>query len=101
MAGHLRHTRGIRIGVNRVAASLKRVSGNYHRQRQVSTARLLNPIPYFAQYFGHKIHLDQNEKLARYGVTEVVAVDGYSAYITAFSVMPIKNNVTIYEEVYR
>ena len=51
MAGHLRHTRGIRIGVNRVAASLKRVSGNYHRQKQVSTARLLNPIPLLRSVF--------------------------------------------------
>ena len=40
-----------------------------------------NPIPYQAEYFGHKLHLDQNEKLAMYGVTHVCAIDGYSAKV--------------------
>ncbi|WAQ94000.1 hypothetical protein MAR_006471, partial [Mya arenaria] len=32
-------------------------------------ARNINPIPYFAEYFGHKLHTDQNEKLAMFGAT--------------------------------
>jgi len=101
MTGHLRHTRGLDIGVNRVGSSLKKVSPSYHTARQINTARLLNPIPYFAEYFGHKLHLDQNEKLSMYGVTEVIAIDGFSGKITAFAVMPVKNNAIIYDQVYR
>ena len=101
MTGHLRHSYGLKVGVNRVGQSLKRVNPRYHRERQIPTFRHLNPIPYYAEYFGHKLHLDQNEKLIRYGVTEVLAVDGYSSFITAKSVMAKKNNIVIYEEVFR
>jgi len=38
----------------------------------------VNPVPYRANYFGEKLHFDQNEKLVTYGVTHVLAVDGYS-----------------------
>ncbi|CAG2250686.1 unnamed protein product [Mytilus edulis] len=41
-------------------------------------SRNFNPVPYQADHFGHKIHLDQNEKLVMFGVTHVIAVDGYS-----------------------
>lgn len=50
---------------------------------------------------GHKLHLDQNEKLVMFGVTHVLAVDGYSSKIIANATMPVKNNLVIYEEVYR
>ncbi len=54
----------------------------------------MNPIPYFAaDYFGHKLHVDQNEKLVMYGVTHVCARDGYSGKIVAFVTMPIKNTL--------
>ena len=66
--------------------ALKRVNPRQHHERQTSITRHLNPVPYYAEYFGHKLHLDQNEKLIRYGVTEVIAVDGYSSFITATSV---------------
>lgn len=101
MTGHLRHSRGLRVGVNRVGQSLKRVNPQYHRDRQTATTCHFNPVPYYAEYFGHKLHLDQNEKLIRYGVTEVIAIDGYSSFITAKSVMSLKNNIVIYQEVYR
>ncbi|KAK0132633.1 hypothetical protein N1851_032501 [Merluccius polli] len=64
-------------------------------------ARNLNPVPYHAEYMGHKIHFDQNEKLVMFGVTHVVAVDGFSSKIIAHTTMPVKNNLTIYQEVYR
>lgn len=63
--------------------------------------RNLNPTPYNAEYVGHKLHLDQNEKLGMFGVTHVLGVDGYSSKIVAHSTMPMKNNLVIYEEVYR
>lgn len=50
---------------------------------------------------GHKMHMDQNEKLVMFGVTHVIAVDGYSKKIVANATMPVKNNLSIYEEVYR
>lgn len=73
------------------------VSSFYSFQR----ARNSNVIPYHAAYFGHKIHLDQNEKLNMYGATHVIAIDGYSSCIFGSSTMPVKNNLTIYDEVYR
>ena len=66
-----------------------------------STARQLNPVPYSAEYFGHKVHIDQNEKLVMYGVTHVCARDGYSGKVVAFITMPIKNNIEIYEHLFR
>ena len=62
---------------------------------------MLNPIPYRADYFGHKIHMDQNKKLVMYGVTHVLVIDGHSHFVAAFSIIPIKNNAIIYDEVYR
>ena len=66
----------------------------------------MNPIPYNAQYFGHKLHMDQNEKIAMFGATHVLAVDGYSGKIVAWKSMPVKNmpvknNLIIYDSVYR
>lgn len=45
--------------------------------------------------------MDQNEKLVMFGVTHVLAIDGYSGKLVAHSTMAIKNNLKIYEEVYR
>lgn len=59
----------------------------------------LNPVPYNAAYMGEKVHNDQNEKLV--GVTHIVAVDKFSSKIVARATMPVKNNLTIYESVYR
>jgi len=61
--------------------------------------RAVNLIPYRADYFGHKLHIDQNEKLVMYGVTHVAAIDGHSRYILATSTMPIKNNIVIYDDI--
>ena len=57
---------------------------------------MINPIPYRADYFGHKLHIDQNKKLVIYGVTHFVAIDGHSRLIPVGSTMPIKNNKNIY-----
>ena len=84
----------------RVGRSLKRVCSSYHDRRLSRSQNLLNPIPYAAKYFGDKIHIDQNEKLVLFGVTHVCAVDGYSGMIVGFATMPIKNNITIYQDLY-
>ena len=36
-----------------------------------------------------------------FGVTHAMARDGYSGMIVAFSTMPVKNNLIIYEKIYR
>ncbi|CAM4732694.1 unnamed protein product [Leuciscus chuanchicus] len=45
--------------------------------------------------------MDQNEKLVMFGVTHVLAVDGFSKKVVGHATMPVKNNLTIYEQVYR
>lgn len=93
-------SQGYRASEVRVGDSLRRVNPGYHHQRQARTYRQINPALYRADYFGHKMHIDQNEKLVMFGVTHVCAIDGYSGKIVAFTTMPVKNNVTIYEQIY-
>ena len=100
MTGYLL-SKGERFSENRVRLSLQRVGPESHERRRSDTIDKTNPIPYTAFYFGHKYHLDQNEKLIRYGVTRVMMVDGYSGFIVSYATMPIKNNLIIYEAVYR
>ena len=96
MMGLLR-ARGINEGRYRIQESLKRVNPIYHHQRRRNdTVRQVNPIPYFSPYHGHKIHIDQNEKLVYFGVTHVLFSDGYSRKIVAHVTMPIKNPIIIY-----
>lgn len=61
----------------------------------------MNPVPYSADYMGHKLHIDQNEKMVMFGVTHVAAIDGFSSKIVGHSTMPVKNNLVIYQDVYR
>ena len=74
---------------------------NYHARHQTDTARHVNSVSYRADYFRHKLHVDQNEKLEMYEVVHVVAIDGHSRYITFGATIPRKNNKVIYAEVYR
>lgn len=86
---------------SRIGKSLARVTPFYHQQRRRGTERQTNPLPYSAEYYGHKLHIDQNEKLVMYGVTHVCSMDGYSRYVPAYSSMSIKNNFIIYNEIFR
>ena len=84
-----------------MANALKTVAPNYCARRQTDTARQTSTIPYRAGYFGHKLHVDQNEKLEMYGVVHIVAIDGHSHYIMGEATMLRKNNKVIYASVYR
>jgi len=100
MTGCLR-SKGIHISEKKVGSALRKICPKSQANRQRQAGRSLNPKVYNADYFGHKVHIDQNEKLVMYGVTHVVARDGYSGMIVGFTTMPIKNNLVIYEKLYR
>ena len=74
-------SQGIRASSRRVGKSLARLDPSHHAMRVTRTERQTNPVPYSAKYFGHKVHVDQNEKLVLFGVTHVCAIDGYSGMI--------------------
>ena len=101
MTGYVRQKHKVAIAEKRVGAPLSLVSLRHTAQRRTSTTRAVNLIPYRADYFGHKMHIDQNEKLVMYGVTHVTAIDGHSRFAVAGTTMPIKNNLTIYREIYK
>ena len=65
--------------------------------RMSDSARSINAVPYWADYFGHKLHIDQNEKLVMYGASHVTAIDGHSRFVVAATTIPVKNNVITYE----
>lgn len=94
-------SQGVNVSQQRVGESLSRVSPAYQEARRSATAHQTNPVPYSADYAGHKLHVDQNEKLVMYGVTHVTAVDGFSGMIVGFITMPVKNNIEIYSNLYR
>ena len=79
---------------------LKDITPVYHQERQKDTVRKLNPIP-FTAFLGQKLHIDQNDKLVRYGVIHICCVDGFSRKIVGFASVPLKNNLEIYEYVFR
>ena len=94
-------SKGIRCSEQRVGESLQRVSPSQHASRRSLAHRRMNPVPYNADYFGQKLHVDQNEKLVMYGVTHCCAIDGYSGKIVGFVTTPIKNNIEIYEHLFK
>ena len=100
MTGFLR-ANGIQLGQKTVRKHLNRVQPVYAFERRHDVARMMNPIPYIAEYGGHKGHMDQNEKLVMFGATHVLLCDGYSKRILKFATMPVKNNVQIYDMVFR
>ena len=57
----------VAIAEKRVGVALSMVSPRYTAQRRTSITRAVNLIPYRADYFGHKLHIDQNERLVMYG----------------------------------
>ena len=89
--------KGVAISERHIRLAIPQVAPIQHRQRQLGQVNRTNPHLYHANYYGE---IDQNEKLCMYGVTYVLARDGYSGRITAGAVMSQKNNITIYDEVY-
>lgn len=92
MHGLLR-AEGVRVCQQRVGDSLRRTFPFQHSIIRRNVRVAVNPVPYRANYFGEKLNFDQNENLVMYGVTHVLAVDGYSRKIVR------KNPITIYNTV--
>ena len=63
MTGYLRQKHNIKVGEARVGKALKAVAPINNQSRRSRTSRVVNSIPYRADYFPHKIHFDLNEKL--------------------------------------
>ena len=97
----LKNLAEVNVRQKRIADALKTVALNYHAKRQTDTTCQINIIPYRADCFGHKLHVDQSEKLEMYGVVHVVVIDGHSRYIMCGTTMPSKDNKVIYAKVYR
>ena len=75
LTGALR-SKGIHVAGTKVGKILKDFNPNAQKARQYSAGRSLNLKVYKDDYFGHKIHYDQNEKLGMYGIVHVCARDG-------------------------
>ena len=61
ITGYLRQKHNVFIAEKRVDSTLPMVSPQFRAQRRTTTA--VNLIPYRADFFGHKLHIDQNENL--------------------------------------
>ena len=93
-------SKGVTISERHLRSVVPQVAPSQHQQRQQGRVDRTNPRLYHADYFGEKLHMDQNEKLVMYGVTYVLARDGYSGEIVAGTVMSYKNNLIVYDKVY-
>ena len=100
MKGYL-DSKEIFVSEPKIAKSLERVAPDSYESRRHNTIDRTNPHPYRADYFCHKLHIDQTEKLVMFGTTHVIAVDGFSGMIVCHLTLPIKNNKLIYEHIYR
>ena len=92
----LLNSQGTHVSQRRIGNSLRSVAPGPQQGRRQRASRHLNPPLYTALYFGDKIHFDQNEKLAMFGVTHVAAIDGFSRKIVGFITIPVKNPIAIY-----
>jgi len=105
MQGSIRSNLGVTYGAvsqRRVSNSLRRIAPEAFDARTRDILQRTNPVPYYAPFFGYKVHMDQNEKIGqRFGCTHVALIDGCSRMICGYASMEIKNPILIYEFVFR
>ena len=70
-------------------------------KRQIVFGHSLNPKVCNAKHFGEKIHYNQNEKMGMFKVIHVCSRDGFSGKIVRHATLARKNNLVLYDEVYR
>ena len=83
---------GVSISERKVGDALQNICPSAKAERYVQTGRQFKPKVYKADYFGHKMNIDQNKKLAMCGVTHDVAREGYSRMISGCTTVSIKKN---------
>lgn len=66
MQGYL-SSKGYTVSLHRVAEMMREANPDDADRRRVTMGRRRNPIPYTAESFADKYHLDQNEKLVDFG----------------------------------
>ena len=81
----------------RVRLAMLQADPDNYNHRRTDSNRRFNPVPYNAQYFGHKLHIDCNEKLVHYGCVLIGAIDGYSGMIVSLFAVHRKNCVDVCE----
>ena len=86
----------INVGETKIGKLLREISPEAQPKRQNVVGSSLNP-----KVFVDKIHYDQNEKLGIFRVVHVCAQNGFSGKIVGYAKIARKNNLVIYEEVYR
>ena len=101
MTSYLRQKHNIKVAETRVEKALEVAASINNQSRRSGTSQAVNPTPYHADYFGQKIHFGQNQKLIAYDIMHVAAIYGHNRYIVGTCVMPIKNDIVIYEKLYR
>ena len=57
---------GVRASQLRVGQSLQRINPFHHYRRRTRMHSSTNPVSYRSEYFGEKLHIDQNEKLVMF-----------------------------------
>ena len=85
----------VHVSYHQLRSALPVVSPQYHAMRTHDVVECTNPRVYIARYFGHRLHVDQNEKMAMFGLVSVLARDGFSGKIVVGAVMNRKNNMII------
>ena len=97
MQGNIQSMLGIFSGVvsqRRVAKALQQIAPHANELRACDIYKRTNPVPYFAPYFGYKVHMDQNEKIAQsFGCTHATLIGGYSRMICGYSSMEFENPI--------
>ena len=84
---------GVMKAKGKIGKILGQINPEAQRKRQNVAGHLLNPKTYIAEYFGHKIHYNQNEKLGMFGVFHVCPRDGFSGKIVGHATMARKKQL--------
>ena len=71
MKGYLAQKYKVNICQKRVGNALKTVAPHYLARPQTDTTHQTHALPYRGDYFGHKLHIDQNKKGEMYDVVHV------------------------------
>ena len=96
LTGTLRSA-GINVAEYRVAQAMIIADPENHLLRVQDGQKRFNPVPYNAKYFGHKLHVDLNEKLVDYNCLIIGCIDGYCGFLLEIICIHRKNCLDVYD----